>query len=310
MCLTFLHVHDKNFFSLHFGSNICSLLYCTDVETQCASAVEFDSFAALIQSTKERDAARKAKQQQAKLATSPSAASDADPAAAAAAARAAVPQAVDQSSDQGSLEAADGQPGELPEWQPPGSGSLWADCPAHVQPPDKLKYALPSDSMPRRTPAEKQESQGGHCEASGSMHGDESDLMHMVLVREESQSQQRMPAEGQCRVDLTLADTPGKLSQESLAVEVEDDASPVSSQKVQDKRALQQLQLLNNSAEPVTVSSACNRKSIQFAQDKDVAMSSVPYQGVVAQLSRTADCLGPLDDIIEDTDSDIEGLMQ
>lgn len=273
---------------------------------QYASAVEFDSFAALIQATKERDAARKAKQQQAQLSELPSATCAARPEPAAAAARAAVPQAVDHSSDQGGLKAADGQPGELPAWQPPGSGTQRAVCAAHVQPPDKLTSALSSDSMPRS--AEKQESQSGHFEVSGSMHGDASDLMHMVRVREEPQSQQRMPPEGQCRVDLTLADTPGKLSQESLAVEVEDGASPVSSQKVQDQRALQQLQLLNNSAEFATASGACNRKSIQFSHDKDVTMSSVPYQGVVAQLSRT-DCLGPLDDIIEDTDSDVEGLI-
>lgn len=266
-----------------------------DVQVQHASAVEFDSFAALIQATKERDAARKAKQQQAQLATSPSAAFDAGreaAAAAAAAARAAIPQAVDHCSDQDGFEAADGQP----EWQPPGPA-----------PPVKLKSALLSDSMPRSTSPAKQESQGIHCQVSGSMHGDPLDSMHTVQVSEEPKSQRRMLAEGQRGVDLTLADTPGKLSQESLAVEVEDDASPVSSQKVQDQRALQQLHLLNNSAEPVTVSSVCNRKSVQSSQDKDLIIASVPYQGV---LSRTGDCLGPLDDIIEDTDSDVEGLMQ
>ena len=269
--------------------------------------MEFDSFAALIQATKERDAARKAKQQQAQLAASPSAASHAGTEAVAAAARAAIPQAVDHSSDQGGIDTADGQPGELPEWQAPGSGTQRA-CPAHVQPPDKLKSALLFDRMPRSTSPEKQKS-GVHYEVAGSMHDDEPDLLHMVQVGQEPESQQKMLAEGQCRVDLTLADTPGKLSQESLAVDLEDDASPVSSQKVQDQRALQQLQLLSNSAEPVTGNGACNRKSIQLSQDKDCAMSNVPYQGVVAEVRRTEECLGSLDDIIEDTDSDIEGLM-
>ena len=235
---------------------------------------------------------------------SPSAASDAGPEAAAVA-RAAVSQAVDHSSDQGGYEKANGQPGELPEWQPPGSGTQRAVFPAHVPPPDKLKSALLSDSVPRSTSPEKHES-----EVCGGMHDDAADLVHMVQVGEGPELQQRALAEGQCRVDLMLADSPGRLSQKSLAVEVEDEANPVSSQKVQDQRALQQLQLLNNSAEPVTVSGACNRKSIQLSQDKDHAMSSVPYQGVVAELSRTEDCLGPLDDIIEDTDSDLEGLMQ
>ena len=302
--------------SLRVGGNICLLLCCTveggsGVEVQCASAVEFDSFAALIQATKERDAARKAKQQQAQLATSPSDASDAGPAAAEAAlARAAVPQALDHCSDQGNLEAANGQPGRVPERQSLGSGTQQAVCPAHVQPLGKLKPARLSDSMPRSTSPEKQESQGIHYAVSGSRHGDGSDLMHTMQVGEEPELQQRTPAEGHWRVDLTLADTPGKLSQESLAVEVEGDASPVSSQKVQDQRALQQLQFLNNSAEPLTMSGACNKRSIQLSQDKDLTMSSVPYQGVVAQLSRIEDCLGPLDNIIEDTDSDVEGLVQ
>ena len=269
-------------------------------------AVEFDSFAALIQATKERDAARKAKQQQAQLATPPTAAAEAAPEAVAAA-RAAIPQAVDQSSDQGVTVAANGQPAVWPERQPlrsqrqpPGFETELAACPA--QPSDKLYSALP-----RSTSSAKQKSQNAHHEGLGSMHIDAADSMH---IGEQSALQDSIPAEADYRVDLTLGDTPSKLSQDSLAVEVEDDASPVPSQKVQDQRALQQLQLLNNSTEPVAVSGACNRKSIRLSQDKDPAVSSVPYQGVVAELSRTEHCLGPLDDIIEDTDSDVEGLMQ
>lgn len=267
--------------------------------------MEFDSFAALIQATKERDAARKAKQQQAQIAAPGAVVCEAS-AEAEAAARAAVPQAMDHSCDQDHTEAAQEQPGESPEWQPLGSGTQRPAYSAHAQPADKPKSATLSEGMSRGVLPLRHESQDGHY---GSMHGHAVDS-HTMQNGERAELQQWTSAEDQCRVDLTLADTPGRLSQESLAVEVEDEASPVSSQKVQDQRALQQLQLLHNSTDPVTVNDACNRKSIQLSQDKDVAVSNVPYQGFVAQLGRTEDCLGPLDDIIEDSDSDVEGLMQ
>lgn len=299
-----------------YAGDICSkcmdnstIIYCTTggfvVEIMYVGAVEFDSFAALIQATKERDAARKAKQQQAQVAA-PAAAVCAASLEAEAAARAAVPQAVDQSCDQDHCEAAQEQPDECPEWQPLGSGTQLPAYSAHAQPPDKPNSATLSKSMSRGVLPVRRKSQDGDY---GSMHSNALDPQ-TVQNGERSESQQWQFAEDQSRVDLTLADTPGRLSQESLAVEVEDEASPVSSQKVQDQRALQQLQLLHNSTEPVTVTGACSRKSIQLSQDKEVAVSNVPYQGFVAQLGRTEDCLGPLDDIIEDSDSDIEGLMQ
>lgn len=272
------------------------------------SAVEFDSFAALIQATKERDAARKAKQQQAQVGAAPAAAVCGAGPEAEAAARAAVPQALDHSCDQDHTEAAQGQPEECPEWEPLGSGTQRPAYPAHAQPPDKPKSAALSESMSRGILPVRRNSKDGH---GGNMHG-HAVHSHTVQSGDQAESQQWTSAEDQSRVDLTLADIPGRLSQESLAVDVEDEASSVSSQKVQDQRALQQLQLLHNSTEPVTVSGACNsnRKSIQLSQDKDVAVSNVPYQGFVAQLGRTEECLGPLDDIVEDSDSDVEGLMQ
>lgn len=220
-----------------------------------------------------------------------------------AAARSVLPQASDHSSDMGVTVAAAAQHAQWPR-QPAESDT---------QLPDQLKAAVRSESIPSRTCQTRHNSQDADGEAPqdiGSGHVGVANAVIPVPAGEQHGVHQGLLAEAQHRVDLTLGDSPGKLSQESLAVEVEDDASPVSCQKVQDQRALQQLQLLNNSTEPVSVSGACNRKSMHMSQDKDLAVSSVPYQNVGAQLGRTEDCLGPLDDIIEDTDSDLDGLLQ
>ena len=195
--------------------------------------------------------------------------------------------------------------------QPADSETQLAACSVCPPPLDQLKAALPSGSVPSRTCQTRHRSQDASVEGNiGSQHVGAAKSATPVPTGKQDSVHQGLPAGAQHRVDLTLGDSPSKLSQESLAVEVEDDASPVSSQKVQDQRALQQLQLLNNSKEPVSVSNACNRKSLQLSQDKDVAVSSVPYQNVGAHLGRTEDCLGPLDDLIEDTDSDLEALLQ
>lgn len=265
-------------------------------------AEDFDSFAALIRATKERDAARKAKQQQAQVAVTQPVTCHAG-LQAEAAARAALPQASDHSSDMGVTAAAAAQHAQWPP-QPAESD---------MQPPDQLRAALPCESIPSRTCQTRHNPQDADGEAPqdiGRGHVGVANSVLPVPAGEEHGVHRGLPEEAQHRVDLMLGDSPSKLSQESLAVEVEDDASPVSSQKVQDQRALQQLQLLNNSTEPVSVSGACNRKSVHLSQDKDLAMSSVPYQNVGAHLGRTEDCLGPLDDIIEDTDSDLDGLLQ
>lgn len=280
------------------GSSVQGVLVCAE---------DFDSFAALIRATKERDAARRAKQQQSQAALPQSAAYDAGPKAEAAA-RAALPQANEQRSDMdATVVAAEGS------CQPVKSETRLAACPVRVLPSGQLKVALPSESG---TCLARLNSQDADGEAPWNISSVQVGAANSALMvpNDRQPGIQHGPAEAQYRVDLTLGDTPSKLSQESLAVEVDDDASPVSSQKVQDQRALQQLQLLNNSTEPVSVSSACNRKSIQLSQDKEHAVFSAPHQSVVAHLGRNEDrndnCLGPLDDIIDDTDSDLEGLMQ
>ena len=284
-------------------------------------AVTYDSFAALIQATKERDAARKAKQQQAQLETQQPAASDVPSEAEVAAARAALPQATDQSSDLAVAKAVDGQQdrqqhADRQSAEPSNTKAQPAACPAGAQPlPDEghTDLQLPSRRLLRDTGSAKQAPDSLHgkvlqAEGHDSIPDEGHQPTHVVGASEEPHAQICVPAEAHYRVDLTLDDSPGN-SQESLDVDVDDAHSPLSSQGVQDQRALQQLQLLNKTAEPVVMNSAYGKSALS-SQEKEPFVSGLMYhQPVVNHSGRSEQGLGPLDDIIEDTDSDLEGMV-
>ena len=280
------------------------------------SAVEFDSFAALIQATKQRDAARKAKQQQARLAP---ASSGVSPEAEQAAERAALPQATDQTSDTEAAPVAEAQQGrgQLTERQavnrpdpdrqqsayPSDVSQLAAERQVHPVPPTTR---LPSNTVVAQCSERSLPADSTSCiQHNGAGH------LQTMKDDEPAHSQPSEPAEAHYRVDLTLDTTPKKLSQESLDVDVEDDTGQLPSHRVQDERALQQLHLLNKSAEPVKTNAACYEKSTQSLQEKDPVVSHVLYQQPLANnVGRTETGLGALNDIIEDTDSDVEGMLQ
>lgn len=291
------------------------IVLVTFLSLVCVFAVAYDSFAALIQATKERDAARKAKQQQAQLESQQPTASDVSPEAEVAAGRAALPQAADHSSDLAVARAAQGQQdtqrrAERQKAQPSDTEEQLAAYPAGAEPLSEeghIGLRLPSRPLPSNPGLAKQTPDSLHGKSlqatgNGSIHDEGEQTAHVMTAI----GQLQVPTEAHSRVDLTLDGTPGK-SQESLDVDVDDAHSPLPSHQVQDQRALQQLQLLNKAAEPVVMNTGYG-KSIPSSQEKEPVVSGMYCQPIMDQLGRTEDGLGPLDDIIEDSDSDIDGL--
>ncbi len=107
---------------------------------------------------------------------------------------------------------------------------------------------------------------------------------------------------------LTLDDLSEGLSQGRLEVDLVDEAGAMSDPAAQDQRALQQLQLLNKSAVPAVTNGTSLAKAMVSSHGKGhVLPSSVVYHSSIDQ-TRNEEALGVLNDIIEDTDSDIEGM--
>ena len=123
--------------------------------------------------------------------------------------------------------------------------------------------------------------------------------------------QSQHPGNGYCgshgRVDLTCDELSEGLSQDSLGIDL-DEAGPTADPAAQDQRALQQLQLLNKSAVPSATVEASLAKAAVSSHAKAGALPIFKAYPVSLDQTRNEDALGVLDDIIEDTDSDIEGL--
>ncbi len=294
--------------------------------------MEYESFAALIQATKERDAARRAKQQKAQLADPQPPASDSGPdldAAPSLCDKAANGQSVHLISAghkpadgrQADGQHASGQPSEVS-----CEGQITVldekqhtDYPAGLQSCDEQPshVSLPNRSMPPGSGIAKQRSASqdpGHRpaaakQAQAGMHSTQlqAERARSEPARQPFRQQGLQLDDGHQvsddRVDLTLDDVSDQLSQESLHLDV-DDPSAVPDHGAQDQRALQQLQLPNKSAESVIP----NGKGVLSSHAKGASASStVAYQPNLVQKTYE-ECLGVLDGIIEDTDSDVEGM--
>lgn len=316
------------------SSPVVLLIFCHHAQNFCCiCAVEYDSFAALIQATKERDAARKAKQQKAQLADATVPASDAT--------KSVTPtETPDQVSDAhqdgnvGGLlsneqnvrhPAANGSPANrhTSDGQAPvGNEEQLAEYPAgalsygEVEPSDAVlptRGKPPNSSMimqrgASQKPAPQHEESFATLTGRPSLHvkaGKAQDLQSHDDKREQLRRRHSGPHDA---AKLTLDDLSDGLSQGTLQVDLVDEAGAMSDPAAQDQRALQQLQLLNKSAVPAVTNGTSLAKAMISSHGKGhVLPSSVVYHSSIDQ-TRNEEALGVLNDIIEDTDSDIEGM--
>ena len=306
-----------------------------------AFAVEYDSFAALIQATKERDAERKAKQQKDQLAAAqvPLSDSNLDPDAITSTfGTAAMHRSAHHISGVHQLTGGDGQltDGQQPEGQtsnghhigvpaldgqlPHGQACRMAEYPAGVQSSGEEGQSaavLPTRGMPaggniaQYKPNSEEPAQRPITVKEGF-----SDMEHIPsLATASAQHDRHAPTQPHKdhriahsiialddQVDLTLDDVSERLSQEALHIDL--DHGAMTDHGAQDQRALQQLQLLNKAAGPATLNS---KTPAPLHGKSSVLLSSVAYQPGLEQ-TRHDEALGVLDDIVEDTDSDIEGM--
>jgi hypothetical protein len=321
-------------FTDKFSSLVVLLIFCHHAQSFCCMcAVEYDSFAALIQATKERDAARKAKQQKAQLADAPAPASVATNSITA-------PDAPNQLSDahqdgnvggllsngqnvrhpdaNGLLEnrhTSDGQTPigdeeQLAEY-PAGALSSGGSQPSDAVLPTRGKPPNSSRVMqrgPSQEPALQHEDSFTTSTGRPRLHvkaGKDQDLQSHDDKCEHLGCTHAGPHDA---TKLTLDDSSEGLSQGRLEVDLMDEAGPMSDPAAQDQRALQQLQLLNKSAVPAVTNGTSLAKAMVSSYGKGhVLPSSVVYHSSTDQ-TRNEEALGVLDDIIEDTDSDIEGM--
>jgi len=318
-------------FTDKLSSPVVLLIFCHHAQSFCCiCAVEYDSFAALIQATKERDAARKAKQQKAQLADAPADAT-----------KSITPtDAPDQLSDAhqggnvGGLLSngqnvrhsdANGSPAnrhtsdgqtligseeQLAEY-PAGALSSGGSQPSDAVLPTRGKPPNSSMVMQRgafQEPALQHEDSSATSTGRPSLHvkaGKAQDLQSRDDKREHLGCAHAGPHDA---TKLTLDDSSEGLSQGRLEVDLLDKAGPMSDPAAQDQRALQQLQLLNKSAVPVVMNGTSLAKTMVPSHGKGhVLPSSVVYHSSTDQ-TRNEEALGVLNDIIEDTDSDIEGM--
>ncbi|DBA76305.1 TPA: hypothetical protein ACH3X1_010019 [Trebouxia sp. C0004] len=292
--------------------------------------VDYDSFAALIQATKERDAARKAKQQKAQLADAPAPASDAT--------KSITPtEKPDQLSDahqdgnvggllgngqNGRHPAANGSPANrhTSDGQTPiGNEERLTEYPAgalsETEPSDAVlptRGKPPNSSMVMQRGA-SQEPLLQHEESFATFTGRPS--LHVKASKAQDLQSHNVKCEHLRRrhsgphdaAMLTSDDFEG-LSQGRLQVDLVDEAGAMSDPAAQDQRALQQLQLLNKSAVPAVTNGTSLAKAVVSSHGKGhVLPNSVVHHNSIDQ-TRNEEALGVLDDIIEDTDSDIEGM--
>ena len=322
-------------FTDKFSSLVVLLILCHHAQSFCCMcAVEYDSFAALIQATKERDAARKAKQQKAQLADAPAPASDAT--------KSITPtDALDQLSDAhqggnvGGL-LSNGQNMRHPDANRSpanrhtidgrtlvGSEKQLAAYPAGAlsgrsEPSDAVlptRGKPPNSSMVMQRGA-SQESAAQHEESFATFTGRPS--LHVKAGNpQELHSHSDNREHVGCvhtgphnAAKLTLDDLSEGLSQGRLEVDLMDEAGPMSDPAAQDQRALQQLQLLNKSAVPAVTNGTSLAKAMVSSHGKGhVLPSSIVYHcGSSIDQTRNEEPLDVLDDIIEDTDSDIQGM--
>lgn len=298
-------------------------------------AVEYDSFAALIRATKERDAARKAKQQKAQLedaqapASTPNHDSNATTSGTAAEPMHQCPDAREwgkvgvsytkdfapnglpaegQGSDGQTLV---GQEEQLADY-PAGAQSSGDEQPSDAVLPTREMAAKKSTVEPRfacqdlaQTPSHHT---AGHVLQVQSSKAQE----HVRQCNVQTHTGQiQHPSNGYCgshdRVELTCDELSEGLSQDSLGIDL-DEAGPTADPAAQDQRALQQLQLLNKSAVPSATVEASLAKAAVSSHAKAGALPTFRAYPVSLDQTRNEDALGVLDDIIEDTESDIEGL--
>ncbi|KAA6428433.1 MAG: hypothetical protein FRX49_01309, partial [Trebouxia sp. A1-2] len=294
--------------------------------------IEYDSFAALIQATKERDAARKARQQKARLADASASASD-------------TIKSVTHTDTPGHLSDAHqddnverllskGQSFRYPaangllanrhtsngltsidnEEQlaayPAGALSSGGSHPPDAVLPTRGKPPNSSTVMQRgapQEPAPQYEDSFATSTGRPCLHvkaGKAQDLQS----RDDKREQLGCRHAGQHgATKLTSDDLSEGLSQDRLEVDLMDEAGSMPNPAAQDQRALQQLQLLNKSAVPAVINSTSPAKAMVSSHGKGhVLPSSLIYHNSIDQ-TRNEEALGVLNDIIEDTDSDIEG---
>ncbi|KAL0042822.1 hypothetical protein WJX79_000884 [Trebouxia sp. C0005] len=252
--------------------------------------IEYDSFAALIQATKERDAARKARQQKARLADASASASD----------------TIKHTSN--GLTSIDNE--EQLAAYPAGALSSGGSHPPDAVLPTRGKPPNSSTVMQRgapQEPAPQYEDSFATSTGRPCLHvkaGKAQDLQS----RDDKREQLGCRHAGQHgATKLTSDDLSEGLSQDRLEVDLMDEAGSMPNPAAQDQRALQQLQLLNKSAVPAVINSTSPAKAMVSSHGKGhVLPSSLIYHNSIDQ-TRNEEALGVLNDIIEDTDSDIEG---
>ena len=274
--------------------------------------MEFHSFPALIKATRERDAARKAKQQEAQL---PAQSADASPHAAAAS--------------------------DTPEHA--------SECPAHEH-MDKQRAGLQAahETSAERQDVKGDLPNGSHTKgehvqypagpqisANGAEHHAEAPLLQPSRLSNSSVAKQRSdlqdPAQrpnpssagsleagthtqrqgvpaGQAqhngRVVDTVDDLSDKLSEDDLHIDLDDQLAQPVSHHMQDQRVLQQLQLLNKAAfTQVRPNLPLSKDAAATHAHRNSGLSSTT--GLVH--TGHSDGLDALDCIVQDTDSDIEG---
>ncbi len=311
----------------------CAALILPSCSEVFICAVEYDSFAALIQATKERDAARKAKQQKAQLADAPAPASEATKSITATetlgqlsgARQGGIVGGLPSNGQDGRHPAAngspanrhttDGQTGIGAEEQlaayPAGALSSSGSEPSDAVLPTRGKPCNSNIGVMQRGASQEPAAQHeGSCVASTgrpSLHvkaGKAQDLQSHDDKREHLGCAH---AEQHDATKLTSDDLSEGLSQGRLEVDLMDEAGPMSDPAAQDQRALQQLQLLNKSAVPAVTNGTSLAKPMAMSHGKGhVLPGSVIHHNSIDQ-TRNEEALGVLNDIIEDTDSDIEG---
>ena len=312
------------------SSPVVLLILCHHAHSFCCiCAAEYDSFAALIQATKERDAARKARQQKAQLADAP----------ASVATNSIRPT---DTPDQLSAAHQDGHEGGLLSnglkiRHPAANRSVANRHTNDGQTPMRIEEQLaeypagvlssggsehsdavlptrgkpPNGSMVMQRGA-SQEFAAQHEESFATSTG--RPTLHVKAGKaQDLQSHDDKREHLCCRhagaqdaAKLPQDDLSKGLSQARLEVDLVDEAGAMSDPAAQDQRALQQLQLLNKSAVPAVTNGTSLAKAMVSSHGKGhVLPSSVVYS---IDQTRNEEALGVLDDIIEDTDSDIEGM--
>ena len=278
--------------------------------------MEFHSFPALIKATRERDAARKAKQKEAQL---PAQSLDASPHAATAsdtpehALKSTVHAPIDgqQADPQAAPETSAERPdvnGHLPNGshakgehvQYPAGPQSSANGAEHHAEASLLQSSRPfSSSVAKQRSQSQDPAQRPDPSSAGSLEAGP----HI-----QRQGVPAVQAQHNGRLIDTVDEVSDKLSEDDLHIDLDDQAAQPASHHVQDERVLQQLQLLNKAAVTQVRPSPPLSKDAATAQvhrNSGLSSTTVTVTGLVH--TGHADALDALDCIVQDTDSDIEG---